>query len=109
MGDSLRLGGFLVNPAEIDAWILQFPGMAASETVGVETQQGLRAASFIIANGGPLDDAALIDHCRQGLAKFKVPVALFQVEEFPTTPGPNGEKIQRAKLRDMARKNLAKR
>ncbi len=107
MGDSLRLGGFLVNPTEIDAWILGFSGITASETVGVETHQGLRAASFVIATDGPIDDAALLAHCRQGLAKFKVPVAIFQVAAFPTSLGPNGEKIQRAKLRDMARENLA--
>jgi fatty-acyl-CoA synthase len=106
MGDSLRLDGFLVNPAEIDAWILGFPGISASESVGVETQKGLRAASFIIATNGPIDETKLIDHCRQGLAKFKVPVAIFQVDTFPTSLGPNGEKIQRAKLRDMARDNL---
>lgn len=106
MGDSLRLGGFLVNPTEIDVWILAFPGIAASETVGVETSHGLQTASFIIPTGGPIDETELIEHCRQGLAKFKVPVAIFQVDTFPTTPGPNGEKIQRTKLRAMAQENL---
>lgn len=103
LGDSLRLGGFLVNPAEIDAWILDLENIAACQTVGVKTDKGLRAASFVILRTGNLDESEIIAHCRAGLAGFKVPVAVFALEKFPVSVGPNGEKIQRNKLRDMAR------
>jgi fatty-acyl-CoA synthase len=35
-----------------------------------------------------------------------VPVRVFAIEEFPKTPSPNGFKIQRNKLREMADERL---
>jgi len=44
----------------------------------------------------------VIAHCRRGLANYKVPVRVFAVPDFPKTQSPNGLKVQRAKLREMA-------
>ncbi|MBZ0217282.1 MAG: AMP-binding protein, partial [Fimbriimonadaceae bacterium] len=107
MGDSLRLGGFLVNPAEIDAPICDLPQIAACQTVGVVTARGLRAVSFVILKTGDLDEASIIAHCRAGLAGFKVPARIFALDKFPVSVGPNGEKIQRGRLRDLAAAALA--
>jgi len=41
------------------------------------------------------------------IAPFKVPAAVWPVTEFPVTQGPNGVKIQRGKLREMALAALA--
>jgi fatty-acyl-CoA synthase len=49
----------------------------------------------------------VIEHCASTLAKFKCPVRVVTVGEFPVTDGPNGVKIQRAKLRDIATELLA--
>jgi len=107
MGDSLRLGGFLVNPGEIDSWLERHDQVAASQTVGIEMDGRLRPVTFVIgAPGSPFEEAALIAHCRQGLAGFKVPARIFAVEGFPTADGPNGTKIQRGQLRAMARERL---
>ncbi len=51
-----------------------------------------------------LDEAAVIAHCRDGLAAFKAPVRMIALEAFPTAAGPNGEKIQRSRLREAAAK-----
>jgi enamine deaminase RidA (YjgF/YER057c/UK114 family) len=48
------------------------------------------------------DETAVIAHCRHGLANYKVPARVFAIDDFPKTPSPNGLKIQRTKLRDMA-------
>lgn len=105
MGDSLRLGGFLVNPAEIDAWLQTAPGVAAAQTVAVEIDGRLRPVSFVIAgdDGAAPDEAALIALCRDGLAGFKVPARILAIDAFPTTDSPNGRKIQRGRLRELAR------
>jgi len=104
MGDSLRLGGYLVNPAEIDAWLEQDPAIAASQTVAAEMEGRLRPVSFVIAAPGKTpDEQSLITRCRDALARFKVPARVVTLVEFPTTDGPNGRKIQRGRLRDMAR------
>ena len=48
----------------------------------------------------------LIRHCQAGMAKFKIPARIFTIDQFPTTTGANGTKIQRKKLRDMAIERL---
>ena len=42
-------------------------------------------------------------HCARGLARFKVPARVFALDAFPVAESANGVKVQRAKLREMAR------
>jgi fatty-acyl-CoA synthase len=103
MGDVLRLSGFLVNPLEIETHIQKLPAIADCQTIAVPRPEGVRAVSFVILKpGAALDEAATIAHCRHGLANYKVPLRVFAVDDFPKTPSPNGFKIQRGKLREMA-------
>ena len=107
MGDVLRLSGFLVNPLEIESHIQTVPGISACQTIALPRPEGVRAVSFVILEpGAALDEAAVIAHCRRGLANYKVPMRVFAIPEFPVTPSPNGPKIQRAKLRDLATARL---
>ena len=102
-GDALRLGGFLVNPAEIEAHLLGHEAVEGCQVVGVETGKGTAPAAFVtLKPGAKAEEAALRDHCRGALAAFKVPVRVFAVDRFPTTESANGTKIQRNRLRDMA-------
>ncbi len=99
MGDALRLGGFLVSPAEIEA---EIQAHASVDNVQVVTA-GNRAVAFVILAGGAvLDEAAVRAHCARRLAKYKVPARIIALDAFPTTDSANGVKIQRARLRDMA-------
>jgi len=108
MGDVLRLSGFLVNPLEIESHIQLVPGISACQTIALPRPEGVRAVAFVILEAGAvLDEAAIIAHCRRGLANYKVPVRVFAVPEFPVTPSPNGPKIQRARLRDLAAAQLS--
>jgi fatty-acyl-CoA synthase len=75
--------------------------------VAAKTPQGPRAVAFVIAaEGARPDEADLQAHCEGQLAKFKIPARIFVVEEFPMTPGPNGFKVQKAKLRNMAEERI---
>lgn len=108
MGDGIRLGGFLVNPAEIDAWLERHPQVAACQTVGIAISGQTRPVSFVVAQpGANISQQVLTAHCREGLASFKVPEHIVQLEEFPTTDGPNGKKIQRSVLRTIAQERFA--
>lgn len=108
MGDTLRLGGFLVNPAEIEARVLEHPAVAEAQAVAVARPEGARAAAFVVLRpGAALDEAGIIEHCRRGLAGFKVPARVFGIDAFPVTPSPNGPKIQRARLRQIAAELMA--
>jgi fatty-acyl-CoA synthase len=103
MGDVLRLSGFLVNPLEIETHIQKLPGIEGCQTIAVARPDGVRAVSFVMLKPGiALDEAAVIAHCKRGLANYKVPMRVFAIDDFPKTPSPNGFKIQRTKLREMA-------
>lgn len=107
MDDSLRLGGFLVNPAEIESFIESQPGITGCQVVGVDGPRGTQPVGFVtLAAGGAFDEAALRGCCMEAMAKYKVPVRLFPLDAFPLTTSPNGLKIQRAKLRATAEAKL---
>ena len=108
MGDAMRLGGFLVSPAEIEGHLNDHPIVGGAQVVGVKTGQGSRPVAFVtVAPGaGGFDEEALRNHCAAALARFKVPARIFAVEEFPTTESANGTKIRRADLRRMAEERL---
>ena len=103
MGDALRLGGFLVSPAEIEAAVQEIPGIAACQVVALSRAEGLLPVAFVVLqHGAALDEAAAIAHVASRLARFKVPRRVFPIDAFPVTPGANATKIQKGKLRDMA-------
>jgi fatty-acyl-CoA synthase len=103
MGDALRLGGFLVSPAEIEAVVQEAPGIAACQVVAVPRAEGLVPVAFVIPQrGASLDEAAVSAYVASRLARYKVPRRVFPVDEFPVTPGANATKIQKGKLREMA-------
>jgi fatty-acyl-CoA synthase len=108
MGDVLRLSGFLVNPLEIESHIQKLPEIEGCQTIAVPRTEGVRAVSFVMLKpGAALDEAKVIAHCRRGLANYKVPARVFAIDDFPKTPSPNGFKIQRTKLREMAEERLS--
>jgi fatty-acyl-CoA synthase len=103
LGDVLRLGGFLVNPAEIESHIQLLAGIERAQVVGIEVAGRAGCFAFVTVQAGTVvNEAQVLDHCRQSLAKYKIPVRVAQVENFPTTSGPNGVKISRVRMRQMA-------
>ena len=108
MGDSLRLGGFLVSPFEIEGVVQEVEGIEGCQVVGVTEGNSLKAVGFVTLKAGcSLNEAAAIRHVAAKLAKYKVPVRLFPIEAFPVTEGTNATKIQKHKLRELAQAKLA--
>lgn len=108
LGDALRLGGFLVSPAEIEDVLQAHPAVAAAQVVGVETAAGAKAFAFVtLKPGAGFDEETLTAHCAARVAQFKVPVRVQPVDAFPATPGANATKIQKARLRELAQQLLA--
>ncbi len=88
IGDSLRLGGFLVSAAEIEAVVQEAPGIAACQVVGVQRGTGPCAVAFVILEpGAALDEQGVIRHVSSRLARYKVPARVFPIGAFPVTPG----------------------
>ncbi|MDW3215450.1 MAG: AMP-binding protein [Ilumatobacteraceae bacterium] len=98
-GDAMRLGGFLVDPTEVEAVITEVAGVAAAQVVAVDRPGGARPVAFVI---GTFDEAEVIARCRDRMARFKVPIRVIGIDAFPAIPGANGTKIQRGKLRELA-------
>lgn len=108
MGDVIRVGGFLVNPLEIEEAVMGVPGLAACQVVEVPAAKSTRPVAFVIGNPGYVhDETALIAHCKTHLAVFKVPIRFFELQEFPLTAGPNGAKVRKTRLRERALELLA--
>lgn len=108
MGDSLRLGGFLVSPQEIEECVQEVPGVFECQVVGVTARGALRPVAFVrLASGATLDETAAIAHVGSRLARYKVPERVFAIDAFPVTDGANGTKIQKAKLREIAQQRIA--
>jgi fatty-acyl-CoA synthase len=108
MGDALRLSGFLVSPAEIEAHLQHHPGVEGAQVVGVSTAAGVKPVVFVTLRAGTaFDEAALRAHCEKALARYKVPARIVAIDAFPTTMSPNGLKIRKAELRERARALLA--
>jgi fatty-acyl-CoA synthase len=103
MGDSLRLGGFLVDPVEIEQVIQSHPAVKEAQVVSIETDRGNRPVAFVILSGeDAFDEEALKAFVGERLAKFKVPVRFHPLDDFPRTVSANAAKVQKSKLREMA-------
>ena len=107
LGDSLRLRGFLVNPAEIEHTLMQHADVIGAQVVGVNRPgEGDVAVAYVLTHVDSAVEETLMAHCREHMAAYKVPVRIFRIDEFPAINGPNGNKIQKRVLRDMAREAL---
>jgi fatty-acyl-CoA synthase len=108
LDDSLRLGGFLVNPAEIEGVVQEHPSVKECQIVGVEYGNEWRAFAFVIAKPGQLvKEPEIISHCQRCLSKSKVPLRVHQIEAFPVTESANAVKIQKGRLRELAQRLLS--
>ncbi|KRF20582.1 hypothetical protein ASG90_18570 [Nocardioides sp. Soil797] len=104
MGDSLRLKGFLVEPAEIEARLSQHEDVERVKVVGLPTGSDMRAIAFVVPRPGTSPDPEqLRAWCAATLARFKVPARVHLIDEMPMTVGTNGAKIRAVALRDLAR------
>ncbi|WP_072805855.1 AMP-binding protein [Rhodococcoides yunnanense] len=106
LADTLRLSGFLVNPTEIEDLLGSHPSVVEAAVVGIPVREASdehRAVAFVITTpSSAADEQTLKEFCKASLANYKVPQRIVFVESFPTTPSPNGEKIQKNRLRETA-------
>ncbi|QXC61086.1 acyl--CoA ligase [Aquihabitans sp. G128] len=102
--DLLKVGGENVSAREVEDVIGTVPGITSSAVVGKHHEfLDEVVVAFVITNPMAPDDETLekqiIETCREQLAAFKVPRAVYVVPEFPTG---TLDKILKNKLREMA-------
>jgi crotonobetaine/carnitine-CoA ligase len=103
--DVLKVGGENVSAREVEDMCRQVPGIADIAVVGQSHDfLSMVPVAFVIKGpGAEADDQAMekaiIDVCAKNLSDFKVPRAVYFVEEFPRA---TLEKVAKNKLREMA-------
>jgi long-chain acyl-CoA synthetase len=98
--DMILTAGFNVYPAEIERVMCMHPAvaLAAVGSVPDEAKGELAKAYVMLKPGAEVTRAALVAHCREHLAAYKVPRGIQFVESVPMT---SSGKIMRRLLRDI--------
>jgi amino acid adenylation domain-containing protein len=92
----IKILGFLVNPAEVETALADYPGLAQLIVLTHEREDGNKQLiGYAIPQPNGLDLAALRAHARTKLPGYMVPTTFIQLNTLPLTP--NG-KLDRTAL-----------
>lgn len=107
IGDVLRIGGYLVNPLEIEETVLGLCDASACQVIAIDAKNSVRPVAFVVGKPGYRhDEQAIVDGCRHKLATYKTPIRVFELDEFPVTDSPNGKKVRKNVLKEMAMERI---
>ena len=78
-------GGENVYPAEVESVIYELDQIAEVSVIGVPDPKWVEVgrACVVLKPGTTLDQATIINHCRENLARFKVPQSVVFIDEIP--------------------------
>ncbi|MCU0901956.1 MAG: AMP-binding protein, partial [Cypionkella sp.] len=95
----IKVKGFQVAPAEVEAELLGLPGVADAAVIGIpDDEAGERPLAFVVRQpGSDVTDQAILDALRPRLASYKLPVGITFIEAVPKSAS---GKILRRVLRD---------
>ncbi len=101
VGDMLKASGIWVSPTEVEERLVVHPAVAQAVVVAACDADGLeKPVAFVITHpDATVDEAELIDFCRQGLPSYERPRKIVFVAQYPTTAT---GKIRRVELRAQA-------
>ena len=99
----LRISHFMVAPGEIEDYLQTHPKVLQAFVIGVpDARTNEAAVAYVIPRpGAPVTEDELIAYCRGRIASFKVPRHVRVVADVPRTPSPHGDKVQKARLREL--------
>jgi long-chain acyl-CoA synthetase len=86
-------------PGEVESAIYQHPAIKAAGVIGIpDPHEGEVPAAFVVLKRGKkLTESELSQYLTQFIAKYKIPVKIYFIEEIPLT---NSGKINHKKLYD---------
>jgi len=101
----IKSSGMWVSPAEVEARLLQHPGVALAAVVAVPDEAGLdkTVACVVRQAEATVTGEELIEFCRDGIAHFKCPKRILFVDELPLTAT---GKLRRNVIRGQASETL---
>lgn len=100
--DIINRGGENVSSVEVEAALLTAPHVADVCVLGVpDDVMGEKVGAVLFGDGKEIDIPAVLDHCRERLADYKVPQYVTVVDD--PLPRNAGGKLLKAVLRERAR------
>ncbi|MBK9605190.1 MAG: AMP-binding protein [Betaproteobacteria bacterium] len=102
----IKSSGFNVYPAQVEAVLAEYPGVAAACVIGVpDPEQVERVKACVVlrdpAQAGAAFEEALIAHCREQLIKWSCPREVEFVDTLPLT------KVGKIDYRELVRRHVA--
>ena len=99
--DMLKVGGIWCSPVEIEGWLIEHPRVLEAAVVGrADADELIKPEAFVVLNdASDASDALageLLEHCKEGLARYKYPRWVNFVDDLPKTAT---GKVQRYLLR----------
>jgi len=103
--DMIIRGGENIYPREIEEFLYTMPGVEDAQVIGVpDAKYGEVVGAFVRRSAGSdITESDVQEYARARMARYKAPKYVFFVDEFPLTAS---GKIQKYKLRDMAKEAL---
>jgi acyl-CoA synthetase (AMP-forming)/AMP-acid ligase II len=83
VSDVINVAGKKVNPAEVEAELLRYPGIRAAVVFGRESIRRNEEVAACVNATGAVREAEVLEFCRQRLSGWQVPKRLFFVDEIP--------------------------
>ena len=103
--DMIIRGGENVYPREIEEHLLTHPDIVDAQIFGVpDAKLGEEVCAWVISRSGALSVEAVIAHCRDRIAHYKVPRHVRLVEQFPLTVT---GKVQKFAMREIMMAELS--
>ena len=85
----INRGGEKISPAQIDDVLLNIAGIKEAASFGVPDAIYGEVVHAAVVQNGALDEADILDQCREKLPRFMLPVKIHIVTELPH--GPSGK------------------
>jgi long-chain acyl-CoA synthetase len=83
----IELGGFKIDPIEVQDVICAHPGVGEAIVVGVKgAREGEETVKAVVVRKDDCDERELLAFCRERLANFKVPQLVEFRDEIPKSP-----------------------
>lgn len=89
LDDTINIGGYKVNPLDVERRLESFPGVTECAVVGAEV-----ITAYYVSDQD-LDEDAMIRHCRKVLQVFETPQVFRRLERLPRT---DSGKLKRKEL-----------
>ncbi|HEX8500140.1 MAG TPA: long-chain fatty acid--CoA ligase, partial [Pyrinomonadaceae bacterium] len=85
--DMIIVSGFNVYPSEVESVLYEHPAVMEAAVIGVPHEyRGEAVKAFVVLKAGAqVSPDELAEHCKRGLAEFKVPTQVVLRDSLPKT------------------------